>query len=387
MPLFGSTKNNTTLYETLTENNLPTGVEGTGNRTVGAYGTDSSQQFGAPISDVGDGNLIAPMNFYAPSQSVGNRADAGTVQAARDAYLATQTPGYNISESQFVNWWRNNLGAYNLNDYPEEIAYLRAIGATDVLNRAGVPLTAPPAPPPSVDSSSNGVNIGQFGGAVQGSGTVAGQVNAPVASGNDSVAQQVGVGAAVGGDVFDSVIIAAPVSAPIIQGDVLAPVVNVTAPVAGPVITVNDNSAPVIAPSGPVNAPITGIGGDALAPVVVVTDPAGPVITTGGDVLAPIVNADASGGGVSAPISAGGDIEVNAPVISGVNGNVTIVSSDADVARAAIDAAQQGLNSSLAFANRALDTVADAGRDPSEKTANAALWVAGLLAFAAIAAS
>ncbi len=193
----------------------------------------------------------------------------------------------------------------------------------------------PPAGPSNVG--------GDLAGAADRGGVVSGgPVSGAVASGEGSISQQAsGGGVAVAGDNFGQNI-SAPVSGPVIGGDVIDSAI-VTAPVSGTVI-----------------------GGDALGPVVTVTPP----------LSAP----GTGGGGVTAPIVAGGDIEVGGPVIQGNNGPVNITDASPEIAEAAFASTEATSKRALDLAGTALSTVAASVRDPSEKVSSDAMKTLALVA-------
>lgn len=126
-----------------------------------------------------------------------------------------------------------------------------------------------------------------------------------------------------------------------------------------------------------------GSGGDISAPIAsgddaIAIQSSGPVAV--GD-NAPAISANASGGGVTAPLTAGEDLTNNAPVIVGNSGTVSIQTADPAVAQAAIDAAGEALKTSTSFADRALTAIGEANKDPEERvTNNALIAVVGVVA-------
>jgi hypothetical protein len=81
-------------------------------------------------------------------------------------------------------------------------------------------------------------------------------------------------------------------------------------------------------------------------------------VATGSDSVAQAVS---TGGG----LVAGGDATNSAPIVTNNSGTVEITNTDADVATAAINGSKSNLSDSLGFANRALDAVASATKDPA----------------------
>jgi len=182
------------------------------------------------------------------------------------------------------------------------------------------------------------VSGGDFGGAASQGGVVAGgPVTGAVASGDDSVSQQIGGGGVgVVGDVLDSAIVSAPVGGSVIGGD---------------------NSAPIISGSS-----------------------GGPVIAAGGDFLGPVVTSAPGGGGVSAPIVAGSDLEIGGNVISGNSAPVSISDASPEIAAAAFASNEATSKRAFEFADKSLSTVAAAVRDPSAAVSSDALKTLALVA-------
>lgn len=204
------------------------------------------------------------------------------------------------------------------------------------LNNQPIGNSPPPPPPPTTP-------VGTFGGAANEGGVVTGgNVSAPIASGDDSTAQQTG-GGSVG-----------------VIGDVDAPVVVNSAPVAGSVNT---------------------IGGDVDAPIVNIDAPvSAPVVSVGGDVDAPIVNSDGGDGGISAPISAGGDVDLGGGnIFTGNNAPINIYDTSEDVFRSALDETSAAVSSALDYSQKALNAVTESVKDPSERLGTSALQTVGIV--------
>lgn len=230
----------------------------------------------------------------------------------------------------------------------------------------------PPVAPAEVASSVGG----DVAGAADRGGTVAGgNVSGAVASGAESVSQQFsGGGAGVGADNFGQNI-SAPIAGPVVGGDLIdSSIIN--APVSGPVITGDVLDSPII------NAPVSGAvtGGDVIDSAVVTAPLSGTLIV--GDSLAPVVNLGSApaAGGVTAPIVAGGDVEVGGAVVQGNNGPVTITDASPEIAAAAFASTEATSKRALDLAGSALSTVAASVRDPSEKVSSDAMKTLALVA-------
>lgn len=301
------------------------GVDGAGNRVLQGGSVDLGGGIFGGSAPVAAGSYQDTGDVFAPQFNFGG------VDERASAYDMYQNPQSDIYQPSGAN-----IGGFS---NPEPVS----------------------SNPPAAPSSNVG---GDFGGAADRGGTVAGgNVSGAVASGEDSVSQQfAGGGAGVAGDNFGQNI-SAPVSGPVIGGDVLdSPIIN--APVSGAVT-----------------------GGDVIDSAVITAPISGQVIV--GDVLAPVQNlTPAAGGGVTAPIAAGGDVEIGGPVIQGNSGPVNITDASPQIAEAAFASTEATSRRALDLAGSALSTVAASVRDPSEKVSSDALktlavvaGVVGLLAY------
>lgn len=266
------------------------GIDGENNRALGAGAVDLGGGIAGGNAPIAAGSYQDTGDIFNPTFFLGGVDDRA------GAYDTYQNPVYNP--------------AYNQN--------------------AGLPGSGGNAP------TSSGPVGGDFGGAAASGGVVSGgAVNGPVASGEDSVSQQVsGGGAAVAGDNFGQ-IITAPVAGPVIGGDVFDSAI-VTAPVGGSVI--------------------------------------------GGDNLAPVVTSSPGAGGVSAPIVGGGDVEIGGNVISGNSAPVSISDVSPEIAAAAFASNEATSKRAFEFADRSLSTVAESVRDPSAAVSSDALKTLALVA-------
>lgn len=285
-------------------------MEGSDNYVLGRGATDlAGATFGgnAPIAQTsvfGDDNFAPVFNQGGGVASVANSPASGVnYQGAVDYFITSGKSGglapYSAEFNNAFNDWIGPIAEANgVSDwYGGGLTY-------DMLAQGPAPAQAA-APSQSVLSPSVG-NTSNFGGAVQGSGVVGGVIAGAVASGEDSIAQQgngnvagdnfgavvtapiVGPAVIAGGDQENVTVVAGNVSAPIASGpDSIAQqvgsgsvavagdaedVVNVTGPVAGPIVTGDDGVA--ISTQGPsgINA-----GGDVETTAPIVTGVTGDV--------------------------------------------------------------------------------------------------------------
>lgn len=455
MGLFDKKISNTTnVDQDFTDYNLPFGQEGTGNYGLGPGASDTSFNYGVTpaIGGVG-GDVFAPTFSFLDSGNSSNDAAA----AARAVYNQ-EKGGTGENDSTFLDWWSANgdrSGVNSLQENPYDYALLQALApsnpqAAEILNKLGGSSGSGGG-----NSGAYGAALNITGDNSVGAGR---DISGPVAAGDDSVAVQLSGGGfvntgeitgplstgnvggnqtQVGGDNSGQ-IINAPTSGPIIGGDVDAPVI--TAPIGGPA-TFGENS-PVIQISAPpassnadsgvapsVTAPVatgddsvaqaaTGggvvVNGDTSAPIStgdiagtniqaggdisapISSGNTGTLVQAGGDIGGPVVNSNPGSGGVSTPITAGGDIEQTGNVILGNSGTINISTDTPEIVNAALDANRAALTAalnsnadaiarSLASTDKSLAALAETRTDPNVTTNADAMKAVAVVAVAFVA--
>lgn len=172
--------NTTNIDQDITEIYTPIGVEGEDNYTLGSGAVDRSTQVGAAGS-YGDQAFAPQFNFLAPAAAPLSGGEPVTYDRALDYYRRNVDDGSTARGSdpwndKFNAWTAGLENSFGVGSYTEL--------TSDQLSGPG---------PSSGGTQNTGAQ--NFGGAVQGAGfNVAGNIVAPIASGEDSFSGQLGGG-------------------------------------------------------------------------------------------------------------------------------------------------------------------------------------------------